>query len=87
MESVIPLPTRQKPATVLRSEREYRSRSIYKLLDQNLSTVSEGKHVKFLTGNWAIGAYRIGSIQVRSKDSQVKTQLVLWIFILFKVTK
>ena len=25
-------------------------------------------------------------IQVRSKDSQVKTQLVLWIFILFKVT-
>ena len=24
--------------------------------------------------------------QVRSKDSQVKTQLVLWIFILFKVT-
>jgi len=26
-------------------------------------------------------------MQVRSKDSQVKTQLVLWIFILFKVTK
>jgi len=25
-------------------------------------------------------------VQVRSKDSQVKTQLVLWIFILFKVT-
>jgi hypothetical protein len=25
--------------------------------------------------------------QVRSKDSQVKTQLVLWIFILFKVTR
>jgi hypothetical protein len=25
-------------------------------------------------------------IQVRSKDSQVKTQLVLWMFILFKVT-
>jgi hypothetical protein len=25
-------------------------------------------------------------LQVRSKDSQVKTQLVLWIFILFKVT-
>jgi hypothetical protein len=25
--------------------------------------------------------------QVRSKDSQVKTQLVLWILILFKVTK
>jgi len=26
-------------------------------------------------------------ILVRSKDSQVKTQLVLWIFILFKVTR
>ena len=26
-------------------------------------------------------------LQVRSKDSQVKTQLVLWIFILFKVTR
>jgi hypothetical protein len=26
-------------------------------------------------------------IQVRSKDSQVKTQVVLWIFILFKVTR
>jgi len=26
------------------------------------------------------------STQVMSKDSQVKTQLVLWIFILFKVT-
>jgi len=26
-------------------------------------------------------------IQVRSKDLQVKTQLVLWIFILFKVTR
>ena len=26
-------------------------------------------------------------IQVSSKDSQVKTQLVLWIFILFKVTR
>ena len=25
-------------------------------------------------------------IQIRSKDSQVKTQLVLWIFILFTVT-
>jgi len=25
--------------------------------------------------------------QIRSKDSQVKTQLVLWIFILFKVTR
>jgi len=24
---------------------------------------------------------------IRSKDSQVKTQLVLWIFILFKVTR
>jgi len=31
---------------------------------------------------------RIRSIeQIRSKDSQVKTQLVLWIFILFKVTR
>ena len=29
----------------------------------------------------------IDFIQVRSKDSQVKTQLVLWIFILFKVTR
>jgi len=28
-----------------------------------------------------------GLKQIRSKDSQVKTQLVLWIFILFKVTK
>jgi len=27
------------------------------------------------------------SLQIRSKDSQVKTQLVLWIFILFKVTR
>jgi len=27
------------------------------------------------------------SLQVGSKDSQVKTQLVLWIFILFKVTR
>jgi len=26
-------------------------------------------------------------IQIMSKDSQVKTQLVLWIFILFKVTR
>jgi hypothetical protein len=26
-------------------------------------------------------------IQIRSKDSQVKTQLVLWIFILFKVIR
>ena len=26
-------------------------------------------------------------IQIRSKDSQVETQLVLWIFILFKVTR
>jgi hypothetical protein len=26
-------------------------------------------------------------IQIRSKDSQAKTQLVLWIFILFKVTR
>jgi hypothetical protein len=26
-------------------------------------------------------------IQIRSKDSQVKTQIVLWIFILFKVTR
>jgi hypothetical protein len=26
------------------------------------------------------------AVQIRSKDSQVKTQLVLWIFILFKVT-
>jgi len=26
------------------------------------------------------------TIQIRSKDSQVKTQLVLWIFILLKVT-
>ena len=26
-------------------------------------------------------------LQIRSKDSQVKTQLVLWIFILFKVTR
>jgi len=26
-------------------------------------------------------------IQVRSKDLQVKTQLVLWIFILFKVVR
>jgi hypothetical protein len=26
-------------------------------------------------------------IQVRSKDIQVKTELVLWIFILFKVTR
>jgi hypothetical protein len=26
-------------------------------------------------------------IQVKSKDSQVKTQLVLWIFVLFKVTR
>jgi len=26
-------------------------------------------------------------LQVRSKDSQAKTQLILWIFILFKVTK
>ena len=26
-------------------------------------------------------------IEVRSKDSQVKTKLVLWIFILFKVTR
>jgi len=25
-------------------------------------------------------------MQIRSKDSQAKTQLVLWIFILFKVT-
>jgi len=30
--------------------------------------------------------YRI-CIQVRSKDTQVKTQLVFWIFILFKVTR
>jgi hypothetical protein len=30
--------------------------------------------------------YRI-CIQVRGKDSQVKTQLVLWIFIVFKVTR
>jgi hypothetical protein len=30
--------------------------------------------------------HTLSSIQVRSKDSQVKTQLVLWIFILFKVT-
>jgi len=28
----------------------------------------------------------ISAIQLRSKDSQVKTQLVLWIFTLFKVT-
>jgi hypothetical protein len=27
------------------------------------------------------------TIQVRSKDSHAKTQLVLWIFILFKVTR
>jgi len=27
------------------------------------------------------------NIQVRSKDSQVKTQLLLWIFILLKVTR
>jgi len=26
-------------------------------------------------------------VQLRSKDSQVKTQLVLWIFILFKLTR
>jgi len=26
-------------------------------------------------------------LQISSKDSQVKTQLVLWIFILFKVTR
>jgi len=25
--------------------------------------------------------------QVRSRNSQVKTQLILWIFILFKVTR
>jgi hypothetical protein len=27
------------------------------------------------------------SVQIRNKDSQVKTQLVLWIFILFKETR
>jgi hypothetical protein len=31
--------------------------------------------------------YQFVKIQIRSKDSQVKTQLVLWIFILFKVTR
>ena len=31
--------------------------------------------------------YVYTSIQIRSKDSQVKTQFVLWIFILFKVTR
>jgi hypothetical protein len=31
--------------------------------------------------------YVVRSIQVRSNDSQDKTQLVLWIFILFKVTR
>jgi len=38
---------------------------------------------------WAVGLERITPkyIQVRSKDPQVKTQLVLWIFILFKVTR
>jgi hypothetical protein len=30
---------------------------------------------------------RLRYLQARSKDSQVKTQLVLWIFILFKVTR
>jgi len=32
-------------------------------------------------------AHICDTIQVRSKDSQVKTQLVLWISILFKVTR
>jgi hypothetical protein len=35
---------------------------------------------KFLSAGYKIQE------QVRSKDSQVKTQLALWIFILFKVT-
>jgi len=41
------------------------------------------------TNRWTDG--RTGkhdeAIQVRSKDSQVKTQLVLWIFILYKVAR
>jgi len=32
-------------------------------------------------------SYNLPYLQVRSKDSQVKTQLVLWIFILFEVTR
>ena len=32
-------------------------------------------------------SYTYPGIQVRSKDLQAKTQLVLWIFILFKVTR
>jgi hypothetical protein len=41
---------------------------------------------------WDMASYIVAKltalrIQVRSKDSQVKTQLVLWMFILFKVIR
>jgi len=36
---------------------------------------------------YVIHPRRVRCIQIRSKDSQVKTQLVLWIFTLFKVTR
>jgi hypothetical protein len=64
IRSMVPSKKRQKPATVFRSETEYRSWSIDKLLAKNLSKVSEGKHAKLLTGNSAIGATRIRSSQV-----------------------
>jgi hypothetical protein len=36
---------------------------------------------------YVIHPHCVRGIQVKSKDSTVKTQLVLWIFILFKVTR
>jgi len=42
---------------------------------------------KKLTGNYFEKLKFHVSLQIMSKDSQVKTQIVLWIFILFKVTR
>ena len=41
----------------------------------------------FKTRLYVVHPRCVRCIQIRSKDSQVKTQLVLWIFILFKVTR
>jgi hypothetical protein len=57
MKSVVPSPT----DTELRSDTEYRLWGIYKLLAQNLSKVSEGKHATLWTCNWSAGASRIWS--------------------------
>ena len=55
--------------------------------DGQVTNDSTIRHMRFAC--WIIKATDTHSeyvVPIRSKDLQVKTQLVLWIFILFKVT-